>query len=80
MFIKKEDHNYFMGFFNSIDEKGKQKLLCNLQKAGGKRSGTDVSKIKVIDDSIYNVQAIDPAELITRTMIKKAHKAAKEGK
>lgn len=79
MFIKKEDHNYFMGLFNSFDEKGQQKLLNDLQKASGERSGADVSKIKVIDDSNYNVQAIDPAELITRTMIKKAYKVAKEG-
>lgn len=80
MYINKEDHTYFMGLFNSLDEKGQQKLLTNLQKAGEEKSGADVSKIKVIDDSIYDVQAIDPSELITRTMIKKAYKAAKEGK
>jgi hypothetical protein len=80
MYIKTEDHTYFMGLFNSLDEKGQQKLLSNLQKAGGERSGADVSKIRVVDDSIYNVQAVDPSELITRTMIKKAYKAAKEGK
>jgi hypothetical protein len=80
MYIKKEDHIYFTGLFNSLDEKGQQKLLSNLQKAGGERSGSDVSKIKIFDDSIHDVQAIDPSEIITRTMIKKAYKATKEGK
>lgn len=78
--MKKEDHNYFTGLFNTLGEKGQQKLLSNLQKAGEERPGADVSKIRVIDDNIYDVQATDPSELITRTMIKNAYKAAREGK
>jgi hypothetical protein len=80
MYLKKEDHAYFMGLFNGLSEKGQQKLLETLRMASGERSGADISKIKVIDDAIYDVQAIDPSELITRTMVKKAYKAAKEGK
>lgn len=80
MYINKEDHSYFMGLFNNLDEKSQEKLLNSLLKAGIERSGADVSRIKVIDDSIYDIQAIDVSELITRTMIKKAYKSAKERK
>jgi hypothetical protein len=79
MYIKKEDHSYFMGLFNSLDEAKQQTFMNNLKKTGSERVGEDVSKIKVVDDSIYDVQAIDPSEMITRTMIKKAFKIAKEG-
>jgi hypothetical protein len=80
MFIKKQDHDYFIGLFNSLDEKGQQRFLNQLRMLGRDKSGTDITKIKVIDDSIYDVQAIDSSEIITRTLIKKAYKTIKEGK
>jgi uncharacterized protein YnzC (UPF0291/DUF896 family) len=84
MYIKKEDYRYFMGLFKSLDEAVREKFVKQIRKAGKEKVGTDISKIKVIDDSIYDVQAVDPTEIITRTMIKKAYKAIcnpkKEGK
>jgi len=79
MYIKKEDFSYFEGLCKSLDE-GKQKnFLDALLKAGVKRSGEIISKIQVVGDEIFDERGIDPSEFITRTMIKKAYKAAKEG-
>jgi hypothetical protein len=47
---------------------------------GSKRAGQDISKIKIVGDEIFDVQGIEPGEFITRTMIKKAYKEAKEEK
>ena len=79
MYIKKEDFSYFEGLYKSLDE-GKQKVfLDELLKSGVKRSGENISKIQVVGDEIFDERGIDPSEFITRTMIKKAYKAAKEG-
>ena len=79
MYIKKEDYEYFMGLFKSLDEAGQEKLVNRLRKAGSEKVGTGISKIKIYDDSIHDVQAIDPSEIITRTMIKKTYKSIKGG-
>jgi len=80
MYIKKEDHHYLMGLFNSLDDVRQQRFINQLIKVGSEKVGADITKIKIFDDSIYNVQAIDPSEMITRTMIKKVYRAVKEGK
>ena len=80
MYIKKEDHEYLMTLINSVNEHDMHDFLDRLLAAGKEKSGVEVFKIKVIDDSISDVQAIDPSQLITRTMIKKAYEAIKEGK
>ena len=77
MYINKEDHEYFMGLLKSLDEAGQEKLVNQLRKAASDKVGADISKIKVYDDSIFDVQAIDPSEIVTRTMIKKAYKEIK---
>ncbi len=79
MYIKKEDFQYFEGLCKNMDETTQKKFLNALRKAGCKRIGEDITKIQVVDDDILNVQGIEANEMITRTMIKKAYKAAKDG-
>jgi len=59
--------------------KRKKKFLSGIQKAGSKRIGEDISRIQIVGDEIYDERGIEPNEMITRTMIKKAYKEAKEG-
>ncbi len=79
MFIKKEDFGYFEGLYKTLDEQNKKKFLEAILKSGNKRSGEEAKKINVIDDSIYDERGIEPHEMITRTIIRKAFKSAKEG-
>jgi len=78
MYIKKEDFNYFEGLYKGLNEAKRKKFLETLVKAGSKRAGTDISKIQVVGDEIFDERGIELREFITRTMIKKAYKAAKE--
>jgi hypothetical protein len=78
MYIKKEDFNYFEGLYKSLDEAKRKRFLEVLLKASSKRVGTDITKIQVVGDEIFDERGIEPNEFITRTMIKKAYKATKE--
>lgn len=78
MYIKKEDFKYFEGLYKTLDEERRKKFLDAIQKMGSKRIGIDITKIKVVGDEIFDERGIEPGEFITRTMIKKAYKAAKE--
>lgn len=78
MFIKKEDFSYFEGLYKELDEVKRKKFLAALLKAGIKRSGENVSKIQVLSDEIFDERGVDPSEMITSTIIKKAYKTAKE--
>lgn len=78
MYIKKEDFGYFEGPYKNLDEQKRKRFLDDLPKSGSKRSGEEAKKIMVIDDSIYDERGIEPHEMITRTMIRKAFKVAKE--
>jgi hypothetical protein len=80
LYIKKEDFNYFESLYKSLDEAKRKRFLDILVKVGSKRAGEDISKIKIVGDEIFDVQGIEPGEFITRTMIKKAYKEAKEEK
>lgn len=80
MYIRKEDFGCFEGLYNGLDEAGKKRFLDMIAKAGSMRSGEEISKIRVVGDEILDVRGIEPGEFITRTMIRKAYKAAKEGK
>lgn len=80
MYIKKEDFGYFEGLYKSLDETKRKRFLDILLKAGSKRIGEDISRIQVVDDSIYDERGIEPGEMITRTMIKKAYKEARGDK
>jgi hypothetical protein len=81
MYIKNDDFGYLEHLCNSLDDDGKKRFMRVLLKAGSIRSEEDtIQKIQVVSDEIYDVRGIDPKEFITRTMIKKAYKAAKEAK
>ena len=79
MFIREEDFSYFDRLYKSLDASQREKFLSVLLKASGERSGETVSKINVVGDEIFDSRGIEPREFITRTMIRKAYKAAKEG-
>lgn len=79
MFIKENDFKYLDGLYKSLDEERRKKFFKILLKAGSQRSGEEINKIQVVGDEIFNIQAVVPEEFITRTMIRKAYKKAKEG-
>ena len=79
MYIRKEDFSYFEGLYKSLDEERRKKFLNILVKQAGKRSGADVDKIEVVGDEIFDIHGVEPQEFVTRTMIKRAYKEAKEG-
>lgn len=78
MYINKEDYMYFEGLSKGLDEGKRKRFLEILLKAAGKKAGTDISKIEVVGDEIYDVRGIGEGQMLTRTIIKKAYKAAKE--
>lgn len=77
MYIRKDDFAYLEGLYKSLDDATKKKFMDALLKNANKRAGEEVSKINVVDDSIFDRKGIEPHEFITRTMIKKAYKEAK---
>ena len=77
MYIKKKDFSYFENLYKSLDEEKRKSFLDILLKSGSKKTGVDVEKISVVDDSIFDERGIEPHEFITQTMIKKAYKEAK---
>lgn len=80
MYIKKEDFSYLEGLCNTLNEQRQKEFIAAITKAAGIRSGEEIIKsIQVVGDEIFDERGIDPKEFITRTMIKKAYKVAKEG-
>ena len=82
MYIRKEDFAYFESLCKSLqdqrkNDQRKERFLNILVKTGTDRTGQEVGKISVVDDSVFDERGIEPKELITRTMIKKAYKEAK---
>ena len=77
MYIRKEDFAYFESLCKSLNDRRKERFLNILLKAGTDRTGQEVGKINVVDDSVFDERGIEPKEFITRTMIKKAYKEAK---
>lgn len=78
MYMKKEDFTYFDSLYRGLDEEKRKNFSEALLKSGKDRIGEDISKIQILDSEILNAQGIEQKEIITRTMIKKAYKAAKE--
>jgi len=78
MYIKKGDYIYFENLYKGLDKTKKDKFINALLKSGKERIGEDISKIKIIDENMLNLQGIEQSEIVTRTMIKKAYKTAKE--
>jgi hypothetical protein len=78
MYIRKEDFSYLEGLCKVLSDEGKKKLMEIIKKEAGKRTGGSVEKINIVDDSIFDERGIEPGEFITRTMIKKAFREAKD--
>ena len=79
MYIKKADFAYFETLCKDLDEAIKKKFMEIIRKEAGKRTGEDIGKIQVVGDEIFDTRGIEPGEFVTRTIVKKAYKEAKEG-
>jgi hypothetical protein len=78
MYIKKEDFGYFENLYKTFDEQKQKKFIAVLIKAAGAKSGdVTIKRIQVVGDEIFDERGVEAGEFITRTMIKKAYKAAK---
>lgn len=78
MFIRKKDLSYFYSLLNCLDKTTKRRFVEILQKECCRRSGeTEISEIEAIEDDALEEQEIDTTQLLTRTLIKKALRAAK---
>jgi|GEM_PF-755658 hypothetical protein len=77
MYIKKEDFSYFENLYKVLDEATKKRFLDILRRSVSKKAGTEISRIQVVGDEIYDVRGIEEGEMITRTLIKKAYREAK---
>lgn len=78
MYMKKEDFTYFDSLYRGLEEEERKKFSEALLKSGKDRIGEDISKIQILDGEMLNAQGLEQKEIITRTMIKKAYKAARE--
>jgi len=78
MYLKKEDNNYFMAIYTSLDDDKRWIFVSQFLKAESEKANLNASKIMVIDDGFYDSHPIEPSKIITRTMIKKAYMALKE--
>jgi len=80
MYISQSDYDYFEQLLNGLGEAEQLKFLALLKQAGSDQAGEDIAMIRVVDEILPDKQGIEPQEMITVTMIKKAYKATKEGK
>lgn len=79
MYIAQEDFQYLETLIKGLDEGTRKAFHERLaREADGKAGTKDVGKIKVVGEDIRDRQGIDPGEWMTRTMIKKAYREAKE--
>ena len=78
MFIKEEDFAYLEDLNKGLDEAGKKRFMDIFRKFIVNRAGEEVKKIQVVGDDIFDILAIERDQFVTRTMIKKAFKSAKE--
>ena len=80
MCIKREHFSYFESLCDGLDGDRRKRFMDLLKKSGRKKTGVDVEKIHIVDDSIFDEKGFALGEFVTRTMIKKAYKEAAEGK
>jgi predicted phosphatase len=81
MYIRKKDLEYFYHLIETLDEDKKKRLAEILRKDCEKRSGKkEVAEVVAVDDRTIELEEIEPEELLTRTMIKKALKAVRDEK
>jgi hypothetical protein len=77
MFIKREDYQYLEGLCKSLSASQQERLMAAL--LGKDRTGSLAERVRIVGEEIYNEQGVDQKDWVTRTMIKKAFKDAKQG-
>lgn len=80
MYIKQQDFYYMEGLYRTLDADGRKRFIDVLMKSYCVNARDYFDKIKIVDDDIFDRQAIDPKEFITKTAIKKAYKESKNPK
>lgn len=80
MYIKQEDFNYMEGLYRTLEGQNRRKFLDLIIKQQNEKAGEFADKVKVVGEDIFDKQAIDPGEFITRTAIKKAYKTVRGDK
>jgi Trp operon repressor len=77
MFIKREDYQYLEGLCKSLSPSQQERLMTTL--LGKDRGGSLAERVRIVGEEIYDSQGVEQKDWITRTMIKKAFKDAKQG-
>jgi Trp operon repressor len=77
MFIKREDYQYLDGLCKTLSAAQQERLMTAL--LGKDRVGSLAERVRIVGEEIYDTQGVDQKDWITRTMIKKAFKDAKQG-
>jgi hypothetical protein len=76
VFIKREDYTYLEGLYRTLGPAQQERFMTSLLGKG--RPGELSERIRIVGDEIYGEQGVDPKDWVTRTMIKKAYKDAKQ--
>ncbi len=77
MYIKKEDFLSMDGLYRTLDSKGKKEFIQQIMKAYGIKPDEKEGVVRIVEDDIFDRQAIAPEEFVTRTMIKKIYREIK---
>ena len=81
MFISREDYRYLDGLHQSLPPAQRERLMTLLLGKGHSTAagqGGLAERVRIVGEEIYDEQGVDAKEWITRTMIKKAYKEAKQ--
>lgn len=79
MYIRRKDLEYFYSLLRTLDKEKKKRLTEILKKNCEKRSGNkEISEVIAVDERTIELEEIEPEELLTRTMIKKALKVVRD--
>ncbi len=77
MLIKREDYTYLDGLYKTLTPPQQERFMTSLLGKG--RTGELSERVRIVGDEIYGEQGVDQKDWVTRTMIKKAYKEAKQG-
>lgn len=77
MFIKREDYAYLEGLYRTLTPAQQERFMTSLLGKG--RTGELADRVRIVGDEIYGERGVDQKDWVTRTMIKKAYRDAKQG-
>jgi len=77
VFIKREDYAYLEGLYRTLAPAQQEQFMTSL--LGKDKTGELGERVRIVGDEIYGEQGVDQKDWVTRTMIKKAYKDAKQG-